>query len=216
MKIFPRRLQAVVCAIGLVLATFLFAKPADAQIRFGVIGGGNFSSLNEIQANGSLVSFDNATAFHAGAFLDIGLGPISIRPAAYYLNAGQLFRGTNFLTEDNFDVTFVTIPVDINYAIGIGPLKPYIFAGPEFRLLNEADAPVALADDLQSFTMGASAGLGLEINLPGSGLTFYPHLRYSFGVSNFTDRVYQVQSVTIDTGGDSRINSWLLSLAIGF
>ena len=216
MSSFSPTLKVSGILFALILACFVQVPQARAQIGFGVVGGGNFSSLNEIQANGNLVSFDNAAAFHAGAFLDIGLGPISIRPAVLYLNAGELFKGASFLTEDNFDVTYVTIPVDINYAIGLGGIKPYIFAGPEFRLLSSSDLPLNLEDDLQSFTMGASAGVGVQIRLPGSGLTFYPHIRYSFGISDFTNRTYEVQGVTVDTGGDSRVNMWLLSLGIGF
>ncbi len=214
--IFSSVSRATKCLFALIFASFLYMPAARAQIGFGVIGGGNFSSLNEIQANGSLVSFDNAAAFHAGAFIDIGLGPLSVRPTVLYLNAGELFKGASFLTEDNFDVTYVTIPVDINFAFGVGPLQPYLFAGPEFRLLNSSDLPISLEDDLQSFTMGASAGLGLKIGLPGVGLKLYPHIRYSFGISDFTSRTYEVQGVTVDTGGDSRVNMWLLSLGVGF
>ncbi|MEM8488021.1 MAG: outer membrane beta-barrel protein [Bacteroidota bacterium] len=213
---YPRMPRVSLHVFSSVFALFLFTQTAHSQIQFGVIGGANFASLNEIQANGSLVSFDNATAFHAGAFLDIGLGPLSIRPAAYYLNAGALFKGASFLSEDAFDVTYVTIPVDINFSIGVGGFKPYVFAGPEFRLLNATDAPLALEEDLQSFTMGASAGLGVAISLPFSGLTFYPHIRYSFGLTDFTSRTYEVQGVSIDTGGDARVNVWMLSLGVGF
>ncbi len=206
------RLASRFVAFG--FAAFLCFQTSHGQIRFGVIAGANFSSLNEIQANGSPISFENATAFHAGAFLDLQLGPIGVRPAVYYLNAGDLFQGASFLTDDAFDVTYVTIPIDINFAFGVGPVKPYVFAGPEFRLLNSTDVPVVLKDDLQSFTMGASAGIGLELNL--GGLTLMPHLRYSFGISDFTTRTYEVQGVSIDTGGDSRVNMWLLSLAVAF
>ena len=202
--------------IGISLALLVCVPTAHAQLRLGILGGANFSSLNEIQTENNLISFDNATAFHAGAFLDISLGPVSLRPAAYYLNAGAIFQSANFLTENDFDVVYITFPVDVNFALGVGPIKPYLFAGPEFRLLSSADAPVALKDEMKNFTMGASAGLGLELNLPGTGLTLYPHLRYSFGISDFTTRTYEVQGVTIDTGGDSRVNMWLLSLGVAF
>ncbi len=198
------------------LLLLLFAQPAQSQVRFGLIGGANFASLSEIGEGQNLINFDNATAYHAGVFLDLSLGPLSLRPAGYYLNAGAIFNSNTFGQESDFDVVYVTIPVDLIFSMGVGPLKPYFFAGPEFRLLNAADAPAGLENDLQSFTMGASTGVGLEINLPGSGLTFYPHLRFSFGLSNFTNRTYQIQGVSVDTGGDSRVNMWLLSLGIGF
>ena len=198
------------------LLALLFVQPAQSQLRLGVIGGANFASLSEIGQGENLINFDNATAYHAGIFLDMSLGPIGLRPAAYYLNAGSIFNSNAFSVDNDFDVVYVTIPVDLIFSMGVGPVKPYFFAGPEFRLLNSADAPSGLNDDLQSFTMGASTGVGMEINLPGSGLTLYPHLRFSFGLSNFTNRTYQIQGVSVDTGGDSRVNMWLLSLGIGF
>lgn len=211
----PLRTRITGCVFIALFTLLGTLNDVTAQIRLGLLGGANFASLNEIQANGNLVSLENATAYHAGAFLDLTLGPLSLRPAAYYLNAGSLFKGASF-QEDEFDVAYVTIPVDVIFSMGVGPVKPYLFAGPEFRLLSSADAPAGLDEELNNFTMGASLGLGLELNLPGSGITLYPHLRYSFGLSDLTSKTYQVQGVTVDTGGDSRVNMWLLSLGIGF
>jgi hypothetical protein len=194
----------------------MLATSANAQIRIGVVGGANFASLKEIRTEESLVDLDNATAYHAGVFLDIGLGPVGIRPAVYYLNAGRLFKGASFLSKDDFDLVYITIPVDLVYTLGIGPLKPYLFAGPEFRLLNATDAPEELDENIQSFVMNGSLGLGVEIGIPGVGLTLLPHLRYSFGLSRFIEKTYMVEGVTIQTEGNTRLNGWLLSLGVAF
>ncbi len=199
-----------------VLLMLLTASSATAQFRFGVVGGANFSSLNEIRAGENLINLDNAAAFHAGAFIDVALGPVAIRPAVYYLNAGPLFKGASFLTEDNFDLVYITIPVDLVYTVGIGPIKPYLFAGPEFRLLNTTDAPQALEDNIESFVMNASLGLGVELGIPGTSLKLMPHLRYSFGLSGITKKTYTVQGVTVQTEGDPTVNAWLLSLGLAF
>lgn len=198
-----------------VLCLFLPVRPAQGQLGIGVIGGANFSSLSAMQANGALVSFDNATAFHAGVFLNLQLGPVGLRPSILYLNAGPLFEGATFLNQDDFDLAYVAIPVDITYTIGFGPLKPYLFAGPEFRVLNSTGAPLDLEENLQTFVMSANVGLGLALSLPGSSLRLYPQIRYSFGISELTDATYQVEGISIQTDGDSRVNMWLLSLGIG-
>lgn len=199
-----------------VLLMILTASSAHAQFRFGVVGGANFSSLNEIRAGENLINLDNAIAFHAGAFIDLALGPVAVRPAVYYLNAGPLFKGASFLTEDNFDLVYITIPVDLVYTVGIGPIKPYVFGGPEFRLLNTTDAPQGLDDNIESFVMNASLGVGVEVGLPGTSLKLLPHLRYSFGLSGITKQTYTVQGVTVQTDGDPTVNAWLLSLGVAF
>lgn len=208
-----KRCLSAAIAVLLMLITISSAK---AQFRFGVVGGANFSSLNEIRAGENLVNLDNATAFHAGAFIDVALGPVAIRPAVYYLNAGPLFKGATFLSEDNFDLVYITIPVDLVYTVGIGPIKPYLFGGPEFRLLNTTDAPQSLEDDIESFVMNASLGVGVELGIPGTSLKLLPHLRYSFGLSGITKQTYTVQGVTVQTDGDPTVNAWLLSLGLAF
>ena len=136
-----------VLLMGLTLCVLSLSRPAQAQIGFGLIGGANFSSLNSIQANGNLVSFDNASSFHAGVFLDIQLGPLGIRPSVLYLDAGSLFQGATFLNQDDFKLSYISIPVDLLFTMGVGPLKPYLFAGPEFRLLNSTTAPIDLEEN---------------------------------------------------------------------
>ncbi len=64
--------------------------------------------------------------------------------------------------------------------------------------------------------MNGSIGAGIELGIPGTGLTLLPHLRYSFGLSNVTDKTYTVGGVPIQTDGDARVNAWLLSLGVAF
>ena len=201
--------------LSCLLVQGLFFLQASAQVRLGVVGGANFASLSDISANESAVSFDNATAFHGGLFLDINLGPINVRPAVYYLNAGALFEGTSVFTDDNFDMTYVAIPADVVFTFGLGPLKPYFFIGPEFRIFTPSDVPQELEDSIQDFVVNGSTGLGVRIDLPGSDLTLFPHLRYSFGISEYTSSNYQVQGVSI-SANDANVRMWLLSLGLAF
>lgn len=187
---------------------------AWGQAQFGIVGGANFAALSDIQANNQAISFDNATAFHAGIFVDLNLGPINVRPGAYYLNAGALFEGSSVFQEDNFDLAYVTIPVDVVFNFGVGPLQPYFFLGPELRIFTPSDIPQEIEEGIQDFVFNGTAGLGLKIRSPG-GLTFYPQLRYSFGISSYTNSSYQFEGVSVEAN-DANVRMWLLSLGIGF
>ena len=82
--------------------------------------------------------------------------------------------------------------------------------------ISRMTAPIDLEENLETFIMGASAGVGLALRLPGAGLKLYPQIRYSFGLSELTQKAYQVNGISILTEGDSKVNSWLISLGIGF
>ena len=201
-------------ALTALLLTVAF-QPLSAQVQLGIAGGANFASLSDIRTEESAVSFDNASAFHIGVFLDLKLGPLNARPALYYLNAGALFNGTSVIQDDNFDVSYVTIPVDFIFNLGLGPIKPYFFLGPEFRFFASGDVPEDVERGLNDFVMIGSAGLGIRINVPVVGITLLPQLRYSFGLSSYTRSSYEVQGITVDAN-DANVRMWLLTLGIGF
>ena len=211
---FPRVLVACFLIIGLTM----FATPTEsrAQLGVGFIGGANFSSLNAIRANGNLVSFENASAYHLGMFLDINIGPVGLRPSILYLNTGPLFKGATFLRQDDFDLSYMSMPIDLIFYMGVGPVKPYLFAGPEFLFLGSNDAPEDLEEDLKTSVSSFSMGFGISISFPGAGFKLYPQLRYSFGISELTRAAYQVEGIPIETTGNSKVNSWLLSLGVRF
>lgn len=198
------------------LLVMLVAAPASAQMRIGLIGGLSFSSLSEINADNALVAFGNKNAFHAGIFLDFSLGALSIRPTALYLNTGPLFEGAPFLVRDTFNMVYIAVPLDLVYTLDTGAFKPYFFAGPELRLLNSGEAPVDIKEDFKQIVANATAGVGVEFKIPGTSMTLMPHLRYSFGLSEITEQTYMVGDVTIQTDGNAKVNSWLLSLGLVF
>lgn len=204
------------CALA-VLLLWTPALTARAQVSLGILGGANFAAFEDVTAGESLVELDNATGYHIGAFLDLGFGPLGIRPAVYYLDAGPLFTGADFLDEDDFHLAYVSVPVDLRYSLGVGPIKPYFLAGPELRILaNRQNAPEQLQDRLSDLVMNGGVAVGIEIGIPGVGLTLYPQIRYSFSLSDWLDRSYEIGDVTITTDDGQRPNMWLLSLGVGF
>ncbi len=208
-------LVVFVSVLMLMLAVSPADRTASAQIRLGVVGGGNFASLSDISANGNPVSFDNASSFHAGVFLDLKLGPLNARPALYYLNAGSLFQGTSVFQDDNFNLTYITVPIDLVFNFGIGPLKPYFFVGPEFRIFTPSGVPSEVEGNIRNFVVNGSTGLGVMLSVPGLGFALYPHIRFSFGISDYTDDNYQVEGFSV-SANDANVRMWLLSLGVAF
>lgn len=203
--------------VTLVALAVLVLTPhrSNGQVQFGLVGGANFASLDDFSSGDNLISLENRTGFHLGAFLDIGSASWGIRPGIYYLNAGPLFEGATFINDDHFDLNYVAIPIDVRFNLGVGPIQPYLITGPEFHLLASGDMPGEIRDNLKSAVVDWSIGAGLAIGMPGSGLVLYPQLRYNFAISDFARNEFNIGGVPVTT--DGRVASlWLLSLGIGF
>ena len=83
----------------------------------------------------------------------------------------------------------------------------------------DSDEPTRVKEEIESgmqdFVFNGTAGLGLQFQAPGLGITLYPHLRYSFGISSYTNSSYQFEGVSVEAN-DANVRMWLLSLGIGF
>ncbi len=187
------------------LCAFLIATPAAAQ--FGVAVGANFDKASDFSVNNSDQSFENATGYHIGVFIDLPLGPVALRPGIFYTDVGSLEpEGFN---APQTDVSLVEIPIDIRYRLLTPLAKPYLLAGPVFRLANQSGDEV----DLTQFSVAGAAGLGLELSL--AGLRPFLEARYQFGVTKFIDE-YQVGGVTIQSDDDVKLNSFMIRAGLVF
>lgn len=159
-----------------VLAIMFFAvQNMDAKVKFGVKGGLNYTSFNSIKFN-NLVDFSESikgyTGFNAGLTLkvDLPLG-FGIQPSLLYSQTGSKFT----LPLDNAKETLSTlktgaleVPIDVQWGVKLGPVKPYIMASPYFgyALMNKisiADWDKNLDDNLQKFEYGIGVGAGVDL-----------------------------------------------------
>ena len=208
-----RRLLSVLSlTLGLLLSVPAL-QPAFAQL--GVAAGLNFNQLSDIETDSRDVTLDNATGWHVELWFDLPLGPIALRPGVRYMDAGSIYDG---LREDigsvdgeDFDVSLIEVPIDLRFRMGIPIISPYVALGPVLRF--PAGASERIEDNLNDFSVGGSAGLGLEIGL--GGLRLYPEIKYSFGISNFTDG-FEIGDVEFMADEGQRLNNVLLRLGIGF
>ena len=176
-----RSLLALAAAFGLGAAT---APAASAQVpfipQFGVLGGVNFGSLTDAAS----ADLDNATGFHIGAFAELGVGPIGVRPAVIFVKAGEITIPSLGGISDAFETSYIAVPVDIRYSPLPTPvIKPYLLVGPEVRL------PLGELSDLPNAkSVGLAANIGVGANIGAIiGPKFFGEIRYAFDVSGFRD-----------------------------
>ncbi len=187
------------------LAALAFAPAAHAQL--GVAVGANFDRVSDIEGN-TQATFNNASGYHVGVFLDLPLGPIALRPGVFYTDISNI-EATRAGKTESYDISLVEIPVDVRFRLPLPIAKPYLLGGPVFRIANQDDENFRL----NRFTMAGAAGAGLELN----AFVFRPFIeaRYQFGVQKFVDD-FSVGGVSVQTEDNTKLNTFMLRLGVTF
>ncbi len=206
-----RHLYARITTLGVVavLATGITPGRAHAQLmpKFGIMAGGNVEALADLDGATTLNAvFGVSSGYHFGAFADIGTPIVGIRPAAIYLNAGSLFAGATFLSVDNFKVSYLTFPIDVQ--LNAIPVL-YLFAGPEFQVMVSSGAPSEFESSIKSFTAKGGVGLGFDFG------PVFIESRYLFSLTKLTESTYQIGAITV-TGADQASSAVRFSLGVSF
>jgi len=174
----------------LLVLLLLGASGTPSQAQVGVAAGLNFDSLGDIETttNGSQnETLDNATGYHVGIVYNLGLGPVSLKPALLYRKVGSYdFSGIPDVDADQVDVTAFEVPVDIEVTVFPFPLvSPYVLGGPNLFLPRSSDDD--FDDGLEDVSFNFNVGVGADVSIPGIGMTLKPELRYEFGASDYVD-----------------------------
>ena len=207
-------------SLSLSLLFLLWAPaPARALIDTGLSGGINFASLDDIDIGDASTSYESRTGYHVGLYAKGGLGPLAVRAGVVYLNAGPLFEGltdevdlpSSF--EDDFDVRFLAVPIDLHYRLPTPMLTPYILVGPELRFdVTSADD---FDDNMKSTYFAGNIGVGAEFSLPILELSIAPELRYSFDLTGMTDEDLSIGGNTYNALENHKADSIMLRVHIG-
>lgn len=177
----------------------LFAvEPAKAELKIGVKGGVNISSVH---FNKTILSSSNVTGYNVGPMLEfiapfVGVG----FDAAILFNQKGLEIGTSTMKTHYLDV-----PVNLKWKFGIPLVKAYLAAGPyvSFRLGGDKFWNV-MSEQIEAKSFGA----GLNF---GAGVELVKHLQVGFNYGlGLTDN-YSLNKLDI---GKSR--GWSLTAAILF
>lgn len=190
------------------------ARPAAAQIQFGVTAGLNFDRLSDVAWNDVDANFENKTGWHAGVWVDFSMGPLALRPGVRYMQAGQLFTGLSDVSSNirsDFDINLVEVPILLRYGFGAPVVRPYIFAGPVLRFPSGNDE--VINSDLKSVSYAGELGLGLELSL--GGIHLYPEIAYTFGVSQFIKDDIIIGHVPLSADESQKLNTAMVRLGVG-
>lgn len=203
------KIQRLIVTSALALAiAFLSATSASAQ--FGVGAGLNFNNLDDIDAGSSSATLDQSTGYHFGVSLSLGSGPLTIRPGVFYHRIGSY----DFAGGEELDLSAVEVPIDLRLTVVPMPLADiFVLAAPVVTFPQSGDFDEAVRD----VSLSADIGAGVDIGLPGAGISLVPELRYSLGVTDYLSEDFQVGSVNVSPVDDERrVSKLMLRLNVMF
>jgi len=179
--------------VVLVAVLLVGSLSAQAQFKFGVKGGLNFSKFTSTDA---AAQAENITAWHGGLMAEIKLPIIGIEADALYTQNGSkvdLGQGLEDLKN-----TYIQVPVVAKVYI----LKVLnVQAGPQFGFLTGAKDGdnESVKDQLESNDLQIVFGAGVELAM------FHASLRYGLGVKDINKDLINY---------DLKNNAFMLSVGI--
>lgn len=202
-------------------AAMLFsANSAEAQVKFGIKGGLNVTSMS---LDSKVLDAENRAGFFIGPTMKftlpvVGLG---IDASALYdqreAKAKAEVEGAE--VESNFKTQSVNIPINVRYGFGLGSTASiFLFAGPQFGF-NVGDKNQSIFKDMGEWRLKSST---FSVNV-GVGAMLLSHLQLS---ANYNIACGKTGDMTVskalgETGQNlfsknGRTNAWQIGLAYYF
>ncbi len=202
-------------------AAMLFsANSAEAQVKFGIKGGLNVTSMS---LDSKVLDAENRAGFFIGPTLKftlpvVGLG---IDASALYdqreAKAKAEVEGAE--VESNFKTQSVNIPINVRYGFGLGSTASiFLFAGPQFGF-NVGDKNQSIFKNMGEWRLKSST---FSVNV-GVGAMLLSHLQLS---ANYNIACGKTGDMTVskalgETGQNlfsknGRTNAWQIGLAYYF
>jgi opacity protein-like surface antigen len=191
------------------IACVAFATPSQAQVKFGLKGGLNLTSLSADNIAGGV---SNKSGFFVGPTVKFTLPVVGLS-----LDASALYDQRNAKIK-NADATVkfqsVQIPINVRYGFGLSSVvNVFAFAGPQFGF-NIGDKS-KLLDQMGSWSLKSS---NISGNV-GIGATVFSKLQitanYNFQLSKSGEVEYKDANGATQTG-KMKFNSWQLGLGYYF
>jgi hypothetical protein len=160
----------------IVLAVLMMTATIHAQIQPGIKAGVNISNFT----GGDFNTIENKAlvGFHAGGLLRFQFDKIVLQPELLFSSQGAKLKDS--LTESDYKISYVNIPVMLQYETGSGF---YLEAGPQFGFKVSEDIPNTTIENFAKSTdVSIALGLGY-ISKIGLGIGG----RYTVGVSKVGD-----------------------------
>ena len=154
-----------VTGLVLIILMAFIAVPAKSQLKFGVKGGLNISSVH---LNSDILKADNVTGFQIGPMIEttIPLVGIGLDAAILYSQKGVDMKAEGSASSTSMKTDYLDIPVNLKWKFGIPLVKAYLSAGPYvgFRVGGDKIWDV-LGDQIKAKNFGAGLNFGVGAEL---------------------------------------------------
>ena len=156
-----------VTGLVLIILMAFIAVPAKSQLKFGVKGGLNISSVH---LNSDILKADNVTGFQIGPMIEttIPLIGVGLDAAILYSQKGMDVKSETG-TSTNVKTDYIDVPVNLKWKFGLLIIKGYLAAGPYigFRVGGDKfwEIPGSVVGQVKAknFSAGLNFGAGVEL-----------------------------------------------------
>ena len=156
-----------VTGLVLIILMAFIAVPAKSQLKFGVKGGLNISSVH---LNSDILKADNVTGFQIGPMIEttIPLMGVGLDAAILYSQKGMDVKSETG-TSTNVKTDYIDVPVNLKWKFGLPIIKGYLAAGPYigFRVGGDKfwEIPGSVVGQVKAknFSAGLNFGAGVEL-----------------------------------------------------
>lgn len=193
----------------IVVACVAFVMPSQAQVKFGLKGGLNLTSISVDNVSNAV---SNKSGFYVGPTVKFTLPVVglSVDGSALYDQRNAKIKGT----DETIKSQSIQIPINVRYGIGLSSVvNVFAFAGPQFGF-NIGDKS-KLLDQIGSWSLKSS---NISGNV-GIGATVFSKLQitanYNFQLSKSGEVEYVKEDGTTGTG-KMKFNTWQLGLGYYF
>ena len=208
-----------ILSLVFLVAAMMFATSANAQVKFGLKGGLNVTSMSFSE---DVFDASNKTGFFVGPMVKVTVPIVglSFDAAALYdqKEADVKYTGTDGeLGKTTVRQKSINIPVNVRYGFGLSSLaNAFLFAGPQWGI-NVGDKNFKWIETC-SYSLKKS---NFSVNV-GAGVTLLSHLQISAnyniacGKSADASLVKAAEALTNAGKDKSRNNSWQIALGYWF
>lgn len=200
-------------------ASLLPMSEADAQVKFGVKGGWNVSSL---KLNDNMFTSDNKNGFFIGPMMKVSLPLTGLGfdvSALYNQREAKMHYASDVVGDGDLSLRTtikqktIDVPVNLRYSIGLASMaNVYFFGGPQWSI-NVGDENFKW-DSVSSYTLKKNT---LSFNI-GAGLTFLQHIQASVNYNLEASKSGKMEIERLDDGDwvKGRNHTWQVSLGYWF
>ena len=166
-------MKKLLFACLLLAGTSVYAQ----SVRGGLKGGVNITNFNGVDDDNYKTKA--LIGFHAGGYLNFGVGLFSVQPELLVSTGGATFEDRTTGAKEDFRLTYLTVPVMARLK---SPGGFYVEAGPQVGFkLGEDYGDTEIGDFARNLDLSAGAGLGFQVGALGIGG------RYLVGLSKVGD-----------------------------